>query len=220
MKEIHIIKDIKLNNKGLLVKDENDKWVRIHRRQGELDGACAVYALVMNLLYLGILCEEDFDIYKKADKRTREGKFLAHLLENQGLIREGYHYKQLEKEINEYLGERVIAKRIYYNNIDKIIENIDTCLKNDIPAIISVYFQYGGKHALLVIGKETNSKGNITKLFCLDPGIGISPFFYWNCIIDVSSKSECEYPFWYITEEPKRKVRLDDIIKIDKKINI
>lgn len=217
MKDVHIISGLILNNRGLLVKDENNKFVNIHRRQGMLDGACAVYSLVMNLLYLGLLNEDDMKIYNKIDKRTTKGKFLAHLLENQGLIRDGYHYKLLVNEINDYFGDRIAAERIYYKDIKRIIKSISSCIEDNIPAIISVCFKDGGSHALLAIGKEVDAKGEIIKLFCLDPGLDIPSFSYWNCIIDISSKSNQDYPFGYITEDNKSRIYLRDIIRIDKK---
>ena len=54
MTYINIVSNLKLHpQKGLVSKDCSGKWVRIHHQQGDLDGACAVYSLMMNLLILG-----------------------------------------------------------------------------------------------------------------------------------------------------------------------
>ena len=50
MANIHIIDSIKLNHKGLCTLDKDHKWVILHKRQGDLDGACAIYSLVMVML--------------------------------------------------------------------------------------------------------------------------------------------------------------------------
>lgn len=50
MADIHIIDSIKLSHKGLCTLDETNKWIRLHKQQGDLDGACAIYSLVMAML--------------------------------------------------------------------------------------------------------------------------------------------------------------------------
>ncbi len=50
MANIHIIDSIKLSHRGLCTLDEDHKWVKLHKRQGDLDGACAIYSLVMAML--------------------------------------------------------------------------------------------------------------------------------------------------------------------------
>lgn len=53
MADIHIIDSIKLSHKGLCTLDETNKWIRLHKQQGDLDGACAIYSLVMAMLCKG-----------------------------------------------------------------------------------------------------------------------------------------------------------------------
>ena len=59
MANIHIIDSIRLNHKGLFTLDENSKWVEVHKQQGDLDGACAIYSLVMAMLCNGLLSDDD-----------------------------------------------------------------------------------------------------------------------------------------------------------------
>ena len=55
MADTHIIDSVKLNHKGLCTLDETHKWVKLHKRQGDLDGACAIYSIVMAMLCKGLL---------------------------------------------------------------------------------------------------------------------------------------------------------------------
>ena len=71
----------------------------LHKRQGDMDGACAVYSLAMAMLCMGVVTNEDLQIYNCADKRTRKGKLLSHFLEGQGLVRNGYSFVTMAKEI-------------------------------------------------------------------------------------------------------------------------
>ena len=105
MANIYIIDDIKLNHRGLQTKDEKGSWVDLHCQQGRLDGACVVYSTIMALLCLDFLSEEDIDIWKKKnpDRRTLKGKLLSHLLDEQGLIRDGYYLKDMASELKAAL---------------------------------------------------------------------------------------------------------------------
>ena len=67
MADIHIIDSIRLNHKGLCVLDENRKWVNLHKQQGDLDGACAIYSLVMAMLCKGLLTDNDTKVYNRPD---------------------------------------------------------------------------------------------------------------------------------------------------------
>jgi len=55
MSSIKVINTIRLCSKGVLAKDANGKYVKLHKRQGDMDGACSVYSLAMALLCLGVV---------------------------------------------------------------------------------------------------------------------------------------------------------------------
>ena len=189
MSSIKVINTIRLCSKGVLAKDANGKYVKLHKRQGDMDGACSVYSLAMALLCLGVVTEDDLNIYNKPDRRTQKGKFLSHFLEEQGLVRNGYYFSTLAKEINEQ-DFGIIATR--------------KC-RQDANDIIDIY--------------ETNNEEDaITKILCLDPSEEAPNFSSWNCIIDVAHKySKSEYPFDNITKFQSYKVALGDILIIEKR---
>lgn len=111
MRSIKVINPIRISPKGVLVKDANGKY-RLHKRQGNMDGACAVYSLSMALLCIGAVTEEDLDIFNKPDRRTPKGKLLSHFLDEQGMIRYGYNYSTLAKEFNKQnFGIRATRKK-------------------------------------------------------------------------------------------------------------
>ena len=70
MSSIKVINTIRLSSKGVLTKDANGKYVKLHKRQGDMDGACSVYSLAMALLCLGVVTEDDLNIYNKPDRQT------------------------------------------------------------------------------------------------------------------------------------------------------
>lgn len=213
---INVVSGLKLSRKGVTVKDADGHWTPIHYRQGELDGACAVYSLMMDLLYEGVISKDDIMIYSDLDKRTMKGKMLHHFLEDQGLVRDGYSFKNLRQELLDYFHNKdidVIRKNPKCQ--DKIIQGIDELVSEDLPVIISVVFGDEGSHAMLAIGTETDADGNINKIFCLDPDAESPTCSYWNAVIDVSGKASY---YWNIKASFFCKVTLDDylyILRID-----
>lgn len=212
MAAIKVIKSIRLDSKGVRVKDANGSIVPLHKRQGDMDGACAVYSLAMAMLCMGVVTNEDLQIYNCADKRTRKGKLLSHFLEEQGLVRNGYSFVTMAKEIRAS-NFNINAIRKNPKEYADVINEIADFLDEDNPVIISTEFG-NGAHALLAIGYETEDNDDkITKILYLDPSEEAPLYTYWNCIIDVSrTGGKLEYPFVYITSTQSYKVALGDIL--------
>ena len=212
MAAIKVIKSIRLDSKGVRVKDANGSIVPLHKRQGDMDGACAVYSLAMAMLCMGVVTNEDLQIYNCADKRTRKGKLLSHFLEEQGLVRNGYSFVTMAKEIRAS-NFNINAIRKNPKEYADVINEIADFLDEDNPVIISTEFG-NGAHALLAIGYETEDNDDkITKILCLDPSEEAPLYTYWNCIIDVSrTGGKLEYPFVDITSTQSYKVALGDIL--------
>ena len=215
MADIHIIDSIRLNHKGLCTLDEKHKWVKLHKQQGDLDGACAIYSLVMAMLCKGLLTDDETQVYNRPDRRTDKGKFLYQFFNERGMIREGYSYVTLAKEINESsFGVKAIRKNPRTNN--GRVELISDYIYDNIPVIISVVFENETAHALLAVGIEVDSNEEITKIYCLDPGYPSPRYSSWNCFIDVSKETKSDYPFYCVCEDGYSKVSLDDMLIIDK----
>ena len=211
MTTIKIVSNLKLHpQKGLLSKDSTGKWIDVHHQQGDLDGACAVYSVIMNLLILGMIDKEEICVYSSIDKRKRKGKLLSYLLEKQGLVRDGYHFRTLAADIRNYAN--FTANQKLAKSREDAINIIQTHIDNDSPIIISVVGEICGEewaHALLAIGIEYSENDVPTKILCLDPGAPSPICTYWNCIIDVSTKT-----LWYKTEKSQTKVELGDMLVI------
>lgn len=215
MADIHIIDSIRLNHKGLCTLDEKHKWVKLHKQQGDLDGACAIYSLVMAMLCKGLLTDDETQVYNRPDRRTDKGKFLYQFFNERGMIREGYSYVTLAKEINESsFGVKATRKNPRTNN--GRVELISDYIYDNIPVIISVVFENETAHALLAVGIEVDSNEEIRKIYCLDPGYPSPRYSSWNCFIDVSKETKSDYPFYCVCEDGYSKVSLDDMLIIDK----
>ena len=215
MANIYIIENIKLGRQGLQTKDESGNWVDMHCQQGRLDGACVVYSAIMALLCMGYLNENDINIMTKPDRRTRKGKLLYHLFEQQGLIRDGYYLDQMADEIQKAVPEYAVN----YKKGSNVLEYARETINEGLPVIIKIENENRQTyHAVLAIGMEYEGEGNyekLVRLLCLDPACGISKSSYWNCVIDVSRNKTSDHPFWYITDEDSFKVDIKEIITFE-----
>lgn len=212
---ITVIHGIYLRNQQVLVKDANKHLVPLHRRQGDLDGACAVYSTIMCMLLIGYLSEEDLLLYNLPDKRTAKGKILHELMENNGLVRNGFSYIKLKKELDDKCGSDIVVNRRNPKNQDDVVSNIADLIDNDIAPIISIEWN-DGAHALLAVGYETDDNEIITNILCLDPDAESPKVCAWNCYIDVSKESG-DLPYKYVSTSNKGyKVKLGDYITLQR----
>lgn len=214
MRRIEIVSNLKMHpTKGLISRDKNGCWTKTHYQQGHLDGACAVYSVVMNLLVLRKLTKKDVDIDEKIDKRQRKGKLLSDFFEKRGANRDGYCFSTLKQVIDNRKIEgieTIRTQRPKKNDSRKYIEKITNRITEDEPVVISVCQEYGG-HALLVVGVEYNERNNPCRLLCLDPGAPSPTYAQWNSYIDISKDSDM---CWYVYGTEIGKVELGEILQI------
>jgi len=213
MANIYINSQLKLSRNHLQVKDVTDKWTTLHYQQGGLDGACVVYSTIMALLCIGYIPETDINIWnlKKPDKRTAAGKLLSHLLEEQGLVRDGYCISTMAKELRIYCNDLDIKVHSRNSDIAKITKDY---VESDIPVVLRVRNE-DFDHGILAIGTEYDENEKLHKIFCLDPGYPINGSCYWNCVIDTSRVNTGNFSYWYITDEVQSKIEIKDILAID-----
>lgn len=217
MKTIRIIDKLHLNNGEVKCKTSNGKFQQIHLRQGDLDGACTAYSVMMILIMIKAINFSDISIYKKHDKRNAKGRLIKEFLETKGLYRDGAYYDQVQKNLQHSFAKMVKSDWINTEG-EESIKEIKNKLENDMPVLISVSFS-GGKHALVAIGLEYDKDNNITKIFCLDPSFDSPCATYWNSIINVEFTDKGKYPYYWITAKGSNdcKVQLCDLIVIEKK---
>lgn len=186
MTTIKLIDNLILDKYGVRIKDGSGKLTALHRQQGALDGACAVYSLVMDLLYIGYLNASDID--GGINRRGHKGDLLKHLFEEQGLIINGYYFKTLAADINNAVPE-LNAYTHQPQTPDVYLQHIKNYIDKSIPVVVSVNWEGGDNgHAMLAIGYEQSGDG-IGKVFCLDPGYPSPEFSYWNCFIKTNKAS-------------------------------
>lgn len=175
----------------------NRKYYPVHLRQGVLDGACAVYCVMMYLLILNIVTRRQLeDLDGKIRKKDSIKNLFKALFENKGLIRSGFYYTNLQPLINRHIGDCVIAKAQEDEKESQTLERIKGSIDSGNPIMIAAQYR-GGAHAMLAVGYEYDDSG-MFNIFCLDPGFDCPPTSYWNAVIALNQGSGSKYPHKWI----------------------
>ena len=120
-----IVSNLRFNDKRQLVcKGKNGKECPVFKKQGSLDGACATYSVIMNLLILGAISDTDTRIC--AEHKNKYTKKLFEVFCNDyGMHRNGqtfYKIKRMLKiDLNIFHRLTIIQSR---NNRQSIVSCI------------------------------------------------------------------------------------------------
>ncbi|WP_141232178.1 hypothetical protein [Pseudomonas lundensis] len=164
----------------------------VHLRQGEMDGACGPYCVVMTLIALGVISREQARSLDSFDGRTRLGRFRESLMAFGALISEGTDDFDVSWLVDVFKRAGVITDVLdVAPRRQTTIRNIADAVHNRKIPIVGVEWDCAqAGHWLLVIGYQ-GYQGNdedelqITHLLCLDPTSEAPRVSLWNAVIEV-----------------------------------
>ncbi len=211
-----IVDNLKIQDGNLVCKDKSGFYKNVFLKQGSLDGACATYSVIMNLLILRTISEKDIRIC--TEHKSRETRKLFNVFCNDyGMHRNGQTFYKIKRMLKESFSSIVIPDHKVAEN-EKSEELIKLTLDKKIPIIISVGDnspQWG--HAMLAIGYEENDEGKMCKILCLDPsGDYINGRRRWNAEIQITPKQYRLSTVWEGRRVSNKIVFLEDVIIITK----
>lgn len=164
---------------------------RVHLRQGEMDGACGPYCVVMTLIALGVMTREDARSLDRFDGRTRLGRFRESLAIFGALVSDGTDDFDVEWLVDIFKRVGVTTEVLEVaSRRKKTIRNIADAIDERKIPIVGVDWDGGSGHWLLVIGYQgyqANDEDDlqITHLLCLDPTSDAPRVSLWNAVIEV-----------------------------------
>ncbi len=214
---IKIIKDLDITASGVSVF--NRKWQPVHLQQGEMDGACAVYSMMMNLLILKVLTRNQVVNLKTTFKgNTAKGRLFKEFFVTEGLCRDGFYFSEIKEKLSHSFAKEVTSSPLQYtaslSDQTSFVEELRTAIDSDTPLITVLSFK-GGAHAVLAIGYEEQKDG-VKKIFCLDPSYAISPTSFWNGVI-ILNEGKGKYSHQYITDKDEKYINVSESLNIKKK---
>lgn len=189
---IHIIDKVSLTSNGLVATGTKDL---IHLHQGDMDGACAVYSLMMCLIINRSIKRLDVtDLDKKHDGRSSKGRLVDTFLNNaKGLVREGYELEVLNTELLHAFKKCVSTAWYSTENAKKqeLYAIIKSSLDEHSPIELGFSWKRKGGHAITVIGYEEQkhicvSSALIRDILFKKVNTGI---MYWILILTMAQNS-------------------------------
>ena len=163
----------------------------VHLRQGDMDGACTVYSLMMGLISIGAIKRDDVENVDKKYGRTSKGRLIHEFLkkvpepgnkyQETVLLSSGYTLSDIQEKLRksfnrvvdtDYRSSLEEKDDEQYLNKHELEEFIAGEIYEDRP--VEICYNYRGKsafgHAVLVVGYEEDGNGTLIRFFCLDPG--------------------------------------------------
>jgi len=210
MAEIKIIDKVTLTKEGLMVKGTTQG---AHLRQGELDGACAVYSMMMCLVIEKIIKRNIItNVPESLRRNTSDGRLINHFLEKQGMVVDGYELKILKDELQSTFRKKVNP---YYYSADEY--DLQAVIKEAINSNQPVEIKFSRKrqygHAVVIIGyKEERDK---TSFYCLDPGYPMEECQIWNNVLEVDLNATAKYNCHNFREDSI--VTIDEVMTFEKR---
>ncbi len=211
MSQIYIINKIKLSDKGLIISGSQQL---AHLRQGELDGACAVYSMMMCLIIEKIIKRSLItDVPTNLKRNTSDGRLVNYFLEKQGMVIDGYILENLKADLQSAFKRKVEP---YYNNGEEteLVEDIIRFLNDNHPVELGLSYErkkYG--HAIVAIGYKKHE--HIITLYCLDPGYPIEPCQIWNNVLEIDTNSSAKFNCYNMMDN--RSAMIDELLVFKKK---
>lgn len=192
MNSIHVIAPLSLSSAG--------PWSTggpVHLRQGDADGACGPYCILMGLLACGLIERDQATGTSARDARTRLGRVWAKFGDLGPLITNGTNDDDLE-EIIAAFGPSVGLATPPRLSPAALNEFIVSSLLEDQPVIVGIDIRAGQRHWVLAVGIDDSS--DTLRLLVLDPGGDMSPLACWNAVIELSMERR-RYPSQYWSQQ-------------------
>lgn len=209
-----IIDRLTLQDGVLSCNDRTGKPHPVFKKQGDLDGACATYSVIMSLLMLGVIYDHDTQVYSKPkDWHTR--RLINTFLCYNGMHHQGQSFIKIRKMLLESFGSKVSCTRRATTN-EASVDVITEILDSGLPVVMSVIWP-GGGHAMVAVGYE-HVGGEVTRILCLDPSGKVPANRHWNAEVRLDTgSSNSKYKYLYSNGVgDDLDVSLDDLLIIDR----
>jgi hypothetical protein len=214
------IKNIFLEAESIKAIGRSGKKTRVFAKQGDLDGSCTIYSLMMMLIFHQKLDWEDLIDGERAKDFELVSRIQHEFLHGlNGLCTSGYKLREISDRVNKCFGSKICETYTTEpdtpNTVSRSIlqEMIKMYLDDRQPVMIGYSKPSGPGHALVAVAYRREA-WNRLRLFCLDPSHGV-PFMHpWNTVIDLDFRSTDNDDFTDTNYWTEKKVCVNDFLVI------
>ena len=195
------IKNIFFDGKGLKAIGRSGSLTRVFAEQGDLDGSCSIYSLLMMLIFHKKLDWGDLT-KSEAAKKNKFVDSIQHefLYTFKGICVGGHVMKDISDKLNLCFGRNLsevfttredasdrVSRRVLH-------EKIRAQLDNRKPVLLGFRRTSGTGHSVVAIGYRREAWHRL-RLFCLDPSHRLPFMQLWNTVIDLDYLSDVDDDF-------------------------
>ena len=214
------IKNIFLEAESIKAIGRSGKKTRVFAKQGDLDGSCTIYSLMMMLIFHQKLDWEDLI----DGERAKDFEFVSRIQHEflhglNGLCTNGYKLREISERANQCFGSKMCEAYTTEpgtpNTVSRsaLQEMIRMYLDDRQPVMIGYSKPSGPGHALVAVAYRREA-WNRLRLFCLDPSHGV-PFMHpWNTIIDLDYRSSGDDDFTDTNYWTEKKVCVNEFLVV------
>ena len=213
------IKNIFLDEESIKAIGRSRKLTRAFAKQGDLDGSCAVYSLMMMLIVHRFLDWEDLIDGERA-KNNRFVDSIQHefLHGFKGICSGGHKLQDISDRLNKCFGSKMCKAYTTGQGTPTVSrgelqEMIKMHLDKGHPVMLgySIPSEFG--HAVVAVAYSREAKNRL-RLFCLDPSHGVPFMHLWNTVIDLDYLSSDEEDFTDTNYYAEKKICVNSILYI------
>ena len=215
------IKNIFLDKDCIKAIGRSGKLTRVFAKQGDLDGSCSIYSLMMMLIFHQKLDWEDLIDGNRAKKYEFVDRIQHEFLyEINGICSGGYSLPEISETANQCFGSKICEAYTTEpgtpNSINRRIlqERIKMYLDNRQPVMLGYSKPSEIGHSLVAISYRRESK-NLIRLCCLDPSHGVPFMHIWNTVIDLDYLTSDDDDFTDINYYAEKKICVNSFLVID-----
>ena len=215
------IKNFFLEAEGLRAIGRSGKLTRVFAKQGDLDGSCTVYSLMMMLIFHQKLDWEDL----VDGERAKDCEFVSRIQHEflhglNGLCTNGYKLQEISDRVNKCFGSKICETYTTEPDTPNTVSRqlLHELIRMNLDCRQPVMLGYSKPseigHALVAVAYRREAKNRL-RLFCLDPSHGV-PFMHpWNTVIDLDYLTSDDDDFTDTNYYAEKKIYVNSILVID-----
>ena len=188
---VKFINNFFFDGKGLRAIGSRGNLTRVFAQQGDLDGSCSVYCLMMMLIFHKKLDWEDLTNNERAEGNLFVDRTQHHFLQRlNGLCSGGLAIDDLSEKLNlcfeENLSEVFSTMQGSFHSVTRRELHLKIRAQLDArkPVLLGLHRKSGAGHSVVAVGYRREA-WNRLRLFCLDPGHKLLFMQVWNNVIDL-----------------------------------
>ena len=194
MNQFKVVSQLFLQDGELKCKKPNSRSAqKAHFKQGDLDGACGAYSIVMALTILGVFDADVMNSNDDLDGRTSKGK-LIRALNEEGLYRDGLDSNDIIRILDNY---KKLVTTVYADKEGNLISFVKDTVDQDLPSIIRLGWDKYNGHWVVAVGYALDANGEISDILVLDPGTESPKYSLWNGMLNLQKVPRKKYPYCY-----------------------